>query len=78
VTRALAIALAFTACAPFQRLALKRCPTTMASLGDFTIATVALGAATLAYNADRHARAIAYAGLGMSVALGSNASECRR
>lgn len=78
LTLPLFVALAVAACAPFQRLALKRCPTVYASFVDFTITAAAMGVSVLAMNAGRETRAVTWAGAGGIVAVASNVAECQR
>ncbi len=75
---ALVLAACAPACAPTQRYVLRRCPSMQASLGDFTVTALMLAKSALAINAGHEARAYTYAGIGMSVALASNFSECPR
>lgn len=77
VVIAIAMAIILVSCAPTQRYVFKQCPTTMASLGDFTFTAAALAIAALKYNAGKTADSMGYAGFGMGLALSSNMSECR-
>jgi hypothetical protein len=64
-------------CAPFTRVALKRCPATTPLLADTMVTGVGLALAVDAANDGRPMQAVAFATTGMIVALAANISECR-
>ena len=63
---------------PLIRTVIARCPTVYASLVDFTLTATTLALAVLKYNRGQTGASMAYAGVGMSIALGSNIAECKR